>query len=149
LKKVSLKYNIFICCVAIACIAGCGVKGNPVRLMDVSGHVQVIRNMKADVAGNSVLLAWDMDTKGLKNNYVAIEKREWGRTGKKCKNCSGNYERIGNVLLNEEKKERNDYNNFVVSDKKVNRGKTYHYRLLLCNEMDVCSERAATEINFK
>ena len=66
----------------MTCMAGCGVKGNPVRLMDVSNHVQVIRNMKADVAGNAVLLEWDIDTKDLKNNYVAIEKREWSRSGK-------------------------------------------------------------------
>jgi hypothetical protein len=94
-------------------------------------------------------LEWDIDTKDLKNNYVAIEKREWGRSGKKCKNCSGNYERIGKVLLNEEKQERKNDSRFVFSDKKVNRGKTYHYRLLLCNELDVCSESATTEINFK
>jgi len=149
LKKVSLKYNIFIYCVAMTCMAGCGVKGNPVRLMDVSNHVQVIRNMKADVAGNAVLLEWDIDTKDLKNNYVAIEKREWSRSGKQCKNCSGSFERIGKVLLNEEKKERKNNSRFIFSDKKVTRGKTYHYRLLLCNELNVCSESAATEINFK
>lgn len=149
MKKVLVKYSILLCLIMFANIWGCGVKGNPVIFKNVSGNTQIVQNLKAVASDNSVLLKWDIDTNDFKNNYIAIEKSELSSAGNECKDCPRTYERIGQVSLNEKKQERTEYSSFVFSDKKVSRGKTYNYRLLFCDEFDVCSESAIAGINFK
>jgi hypothetical protein len=149
LKKVFVKYSVFACLMMFANISGCGVKGNPVILKNVPDNTQIVRNLKTAASDNSVLLEWDVYAKDLKKNYIAIEKSELSSAGNECKDCPRTYERIGQILLNEKKQESNEYSSFVFFDKKVSRGKTYNYRLLFCDEFDVCTETAITEINFK
>jgi hypothetical protein len=149
LKKVFVKHNISYYIIMVAIIWGCGVKGNPVVLKNVPDNTQIVRNLKAADSDNSVLLEWDVYAGDFKNNYIAIEKSELGSTLNECKDCPRTYERIGQILLNEKKRESKEYSRFDFSDKKVMRGKTYNYRLLFCDEFDVCSESAVTEINFK
>jgi hypothetical protein len=149
LKKVLVKYSVFACLIMFAIFLGCGVKGNPAILKNVPDNTQIVRNLKTVASDNSVLLKWDIYANDFKNNYIAIEKSELGSAGNECKDCPRTYERIGQVSLNEKKKDRTEYSSFVFFDKKVSRGKTYNYRLLFCDESDVCSESAIAEINFK
>jgi hypothetical protein len=147
LKRISVKFNICCCLIIIANFTGCGVKGNPVVLSKEPDDAMIIRNFKAASSNSAVELQWYCQGKDSKNNYIAVERSEVGSPGNECKSCSRTYERIGQVLLKEVKQENKKYISFT--DKKVTQGKTYNYRLLLCNEFNNCFENATTEINFK
>ena len=103
--------------------------------------------MKAVVSDNAVVLKWDFYGKDSKINYIAVEKSEVGSTGNECKDCPRTFARIGQITLKEIKQENKGYISFT--DKKVTQGKTYNYRLLLCDDFNNCLENAITEINFK
>jgi hypothetical protein len=127
---------------------GCGLKGNPVSLSAVSDHRQIVQNMKAVSSGHTVILKWDFYDKDTKINYIAIERSEVGSAGNECKNCPRTFERIGLVTVKGLRPENKEFNTFSFTDKKVVRGKTYNYRLMFCDDSNVCLDGAVTEINF-
>jgi hypothetical protein len=147
LKRISVKFSICACLIIIANFTGCGVKGNPVVLNKDPVDAMIIRNFKAASSNSAVELQWYCQDKNSKINYIAVEKSESGSSGNECKGCPRKYERIGQVLMKEVKQGNNEHISFL--DKKVTQGKTYNYRLLLCNEFNKCFENAATEIDFK
>ncbi len=150
MKKVSVNYKIILFFIPIAAVLACGLKGNPVMLKNVSGNEQqMVRNLKADASGDAVVLTWNVHADAWGNNYIAVERSEWGTRGNECKDCPRTYEGIGQISLNERQTAGKDPGRLVYLDKKVNRGKIYSYRLLFCNQADVCSESAVAEINFK
>ena len=147
MKRISVKFSICACLIIIANFTGCGVKGNPAVLNKEPDDAMIIRNFKAVSSNSAVELQWYCQGKDSKINYIAVEKSEVGSPGNECKGCPRTYERIGQVLLKEVKQEKKEYISFT--DKKITQGRTYNYRLLLCNEFNNCFENAATEIDFK
>jgi hypothetical protein len=104
--------------------------------------------MKAVSSGHAVILKWDFYDKDTKINYIAIERSEVGSAGNECKNCPRTFERIGLVTVKGIRPENKEFNTFSFTDKKVVRGKTYNYRLMFCDDSNVCLDGAVTEINF-
>lgn len=149
MKRVSIKYSIILFLLAFTNFIGCGVKGNPVILSSLSDNVRIVKNLKVLSTGNAVILNWDYYCKDSNINYIAIEKSESGSAGNECKDCPRKFERIGQVSVKEIKPENNEYRNLNFNDKEVVKGKTYNYRLLICDDFNVCRESSATEINFK
>jgi hypothetical protein len=149
LKRVPVKYNIFACLITLIIFTGCGLKGNPVSLSAVSDHRQIVQNMKAVSSDDAVILKWDFYDKDAKIRYIDIEKSEVGSAGNECKDCPRTFERLGQVPIKGIRLENKESNILSFTDKKVAKGKTYNYRLMLCDDSGVCLEGSATEINFK
>jgi hypothetical protein len=149
LKKVLVKYSIFVSLIIIVGFFGCGIKGNPVKATNVPYNVRIVQNLKATAFDNEVLLGGDVYSKDSKISYIAIEKSELESTVNECKDCPKTYERIGQISVKEIRKENKGYNNFSFTDKKVTHGKIYNYRLLVYDNFNTCFEKAVTEINFK
>jgi hypothetical protein len=147
LKRVSVKYSIFLCLIMFTNFTGCGVKGNPIILSTIPDNGRILQNLKATVSDNAVILEWDYYGKNSKNNYIALEKSEVGSAGNECKDCPRTFERIGQITLKEMKRENKGSDSFI--DKKVTKGKTYSYRLLFCDDFNICFENAIIEIIFK
>jgi hypothetical protein len=128
---------------------GCGLKGNPVSFSALSDHQQIVKKMKAVCIDDAVILKWDFYDKDVKINYIAIERSEAGSAGNECKDCPRTFERIGQLPVKVIKPENKESNILSFTDKKVVKGKTYNYRLMLCDDSGVCLEGAATEIYIK
>jgi len=149
LKRVSVKISIFACLMILINFTGCGIKGNPVIISNVPDYRQVVKNFRAVSSGDEVILKWDFYDRNFKINYVVVEKSEVGSAGNECKDCPRKFERIGQVPVNKMGRTNEEYNSFSFTDKKVIQGKTYNYRLMLCDNFDLCYESNTTEINFK
>jgi hypothetical protein len=128
---------------------GCGLKGNPVSLSAVSEQRSMAQNMKAVLSEDAVILKWDFYDKDARISYIDIEKSEVGSAGNECKDCPRTFERIAQVPVKGIRSENKESNILSFTDKKVVKGKTYNYRLMLCDDSSVCLEGAATEINIK
>lgn len=146
MKKVLVKYSIFAGMLLAFNLSGCGIKGNPVAVSTMSGNVRIVQNLKASASDNAVILEWDFRDKEYKRGYLAIEKSELGSAGNECRDCPRTYERLSRISLKDVKQQSTDYNNFT--DKKVTRGKTYYYRIMFCDDFNVCFENGITEINY-
>jgi hypothetical protein len=129
-------------------LTGCGLKGNPVPLSAVSYQQRIVQNMKAISSGEAVILKWDFYNTDVKIKYINIERSEVGSAGNECKDCPRTFERIGQIPVGRimENKESNIHS---FTDKKVVQGKTYNYRLMLCDNFNICLESSTAEINFK
>jgi hypothetical protein len=148
LKKVTVKYSIFICLITAFFFTGCGLKGNPVPLSVASDHRQIVQNVKAVSSGDAVILKWDFYDKDEKINYINVERSEFGSAGNECKNCPRTFENVGLVPVKEMRLEKKT-SSLSFTDKKIVQGKIYNYRLMLCDDSGVCLEGAVTEINLK
>lgn len=149
MKRISVKYSSLILLVLIANLTGCGVKGNPVVLSNITENMSIISNLKADSTDNVVILNWDYYSTNSRINHIAIEKSEWGSAGNECKECPRTFERIGQVSVKDAKKENKEYIKFSFPDHKVQKGKTYDYRLLICDIYNECRESSVIELNLK
>ena len=149
MKRVPVKYNIFACLITLIIFTGCGLKGNPVSLSAVSDHRQIVQNLKAVSSDDAVILKWNFYDKDAKIRYIDIEKSEVGSAGNECKDCPRTFERLGQVPIKGIRLENKESNIFSFTDKKVAKGKTYNYRLMLCDDSGLCLEGSAAEINFK
>jgi len=149
LKKVPVKYNIFACLMTLIIFTGCGLKGNPVSLSAVSEQRSIVQNMKAVLSEDAVILKWDFYDKDAKISYIDIEKSEVGSAGNECKDCPRTFERLGQVPIKGVRPENQESHTLSFIDKKVAKGKTYNYRLMLCDDSGVCLEGSVAEINCK
>ena len=147
MRRVPVKYSVIIFLIPVIIFTGCGIKGNPV--ISIRDNRQVMQNMKAVSTGDAVVLKWDFYDKDAKINYIVIEKSEVGSAGNECKNCPRKFERIDKISVKGVNPESEKADAFSYTDKKVVRGKIYNYRLILCDDSDICLEGATTEINFK
>ena len=149
MKRVPVQYNIFACLITLIIFTGCGLKGNPLSLSAVSEQRSIAQNMKAVLSEDAVILKWDFYDKDTRISYIDIEKSEVGSAGNECKDCPRTFERIAQVPVKGIRSENKESNILSFTDKKVVKGKTYNYRLMLCDDSSVCLEGAATEINIK
>ena len=148
MKRVAVKYSIFVCLLTLILFTGCGLKGNPVSLSAMSDHRQIVQNMKAVSSGDAVILKWDFYDKYVKVSYIAIDKSEVGSAGNECKNCPRTFEHVGLVPIKGMRPENKESNTLSFTDKKVVQGKIYNYRLMLCDDSGICLEGPTTEIKF-
>jgi len=148
LKRVAVKYSIFVCLMTLILFTGCGLKGNPVALSTVQDYRQIVQNMKAVSSGKAVILTWNFFNKDEKINYIAIEKSEFGSAGNECKDCPRTFERVGLVPIKGIRPENKELNTLSFTDKKVVQGKIYNYRLMLCDDSGICLEGSTTEVKF-
>ena len=149
MKRVPVQYNIFACLITLIIFTGCGLKGNPLSLSAVSEQRSIAQNMKAVLSEDAVILKWDFYDKDTRISYIDIEKSEVGSARNECKDCPRTFERIAQVPVKGIRSENKESNILSFTDKKVVKGKTYNYRLMLCDDSSVCLEGAATEINIK
>ncbi|OGP68429.1 MAG: hypothetical protein A2W27_11090 [Deltaproteobacteria bacterium RBG_16_44_11] len=149
MKKNPAKYSVFYCLILLIIVTGCGLKGNPIASTSVIDYKNLVKNMEASMLNDSVVLKWDFYNKDGIINYILIEKSEVGSAGNECKGCPRTYERIGKIFVKESAREDKKFKAFNFTDKKVERDKTYNYRLMLCDNDAFCSEASNTEINFK
>jgi hypothetical protein len=127
-------------------MTGCGLKGNPVPYTVLDDNKPVVRNLEIVQTENSTILKWNFQDKDRLIKYIGIERSEAGSPENECKDCPRTFERIGQITLNEAIPQDKELNYI---DKKVVKGKTYNYRLMLCEDNGNCSEGATVEINYK
>jgi hypothetical protein len=149
LKRVPVQYKILACLMPLILFAGCGLKGNPLSLSAVSEQRSITQNIKAILSEDAVILKWDFYDKDAKISYIDIEKSEVGSAGNECKDCPRTFERLGQIPIKGTKPENKESHTLSFTDKNVAKGKTYNYRIMLCDDYGVCLEGIATEINFK
>ncbi len=149
MRKNPVKYNVFYYLVLLVILTGCGLKGNPVVLTSVIDYKNLVKNMEVSMLNDSVVLRWDFCDKDGIINDIIVEKSEVGSAGNECKNCPRTYERLGRISVKESSGKDKNIQAFNFTDKKVEKGKIYNYRLMLCNADSSCTEASNTEINFK
>lgn len=149
MKRISVKISVFVCVLMLISFTGCGIKGNPVVKSRVPDSSQIVKNFKADFSGDEVVLKWDFVNKDSEISYIAIEKSEVGSAGNECRDCPRTFEQIAQMPVKEAGEKMKENNNFDFRDKKIIHGKIYNYRLMLCDESNICYESNSTEINFK
>jgi len=120
----------------------------------VPDHGQIVQNMEAVSSDNAVILKWDFYNIDPKITGIAIEKSEVGSAGNECKDCPRTFKRVGQVPVGPAKSlgedwQKKEYSSLSFKDIEVEQGKTYNYRLMLCDDSNVCLESSAAEINLK
>ncbi|KQC09814.1 MAG: hypothetical protein APR62_13175 [Smithella sp. SDB] len=149
MKRTFVKYSLLALLLVFANFTGCGVKGNPVVSSNVNVNVPIVKNFKADSTDNAIILNWDYYRKISGISYIAVEKSELGSAGNECKECPGTFKRIAKVLPENIRQNDEEYIKISLTDNKVMTGKTYDYRLLVCDDYNECREISATEIKLK
>jgi hypothetical protein len=143
------KQNKFLISLLLVLFAvGCGIKSDPVPLVSMIDYRQMISNVNASVQDNSVVMTWQLNDKrsAIKNIYV--ERSEVGGPGNECVGCPLNYERIGQKEIIPSLLKSAQIKNQSFTDTNVEQGKTYNYRLILCDDAGVCQEKSGAQIKF-
>ncbi|HDS05940.1 MAG TPA: hypothetical protein ENN95_02740, partial [Deltaproteobacteria bacterium] len=127
--------------------AGCGIKSNPVPLVSMVDYRQMISDVKASAADNSVVLTWQLNDKRSVIKNIYVERSEVGGQGNECAGCPLNYERIGQKEIIPSLLKSAQIKKQSFTDTNVEEGKTYNYRLMLCDDAGVCQEKSGAQIN--
>lgn len=138
MKRLSAGNKIILGVVMILLAAGCGLKSNPVPVMPATSQVPPQPQLAAVVDNDTVVLTWQNRTEN--DHYADIEKSELGTTGNICRDCPRTFTRVAQLLLK-------DNTRFI--DKSVEKGKSYTYRLGLCDAAGNCRQTSPVEINLK
>jgi len=146
LKKVSVKNKTLFGLALILLITGCGLKANPVSPTSAVFQKQGEQKLTVSADGNAVVLTWQFQNQAGMTSHMNIEKSQLGSAGNICKDCPRTFERIGQLQVLNVKNGKNEYR---FTDSLVEKGKTYSYRLKLCDEAGVCRESQTVEIDFK
>jgi hypothetical protein len=130
-------------------MTGCGLKGNPIPYTVLADNKPVVRNLEIVQTEDSTILKLNFQDKDRLIKYIGIERSEVGSPGNECKDCPRTFEKIGQITIAEtiQADKKQNVANYI--DKKVVKGKTYNYRLMLCEDNGNCSEGATVEINYK
>lgn len=143
------KQNKFLISLLLVLFAvGCGIKSDPVPLVSMIDYRQMISNVNVSVQDSSVVLTWQLNDKrsAIKNIYV--ERSEVGGPGNECVGCPLNYERIGQKEIIPSLLKSAQIKKQSFTDTNVEQGKTYNYRLILCDDSGVCQEKPGAQIKF-
>ena len=136
-----VKYNILSILFVILVCWGCGIKSNPVPLSKVSDKIRVVQNLRAFALDDAVTLKWDFLDNDFQKGYIAIDKCEISGTRNGSIGCSGKNNRIARISIKKE-------SIFSFTDKEVQKGKTYKYCLMFCDNFNRCFENDTTEISY-
>ncbi len=146
MKRGKSKKLIIITLVIILC--GCGIKSNPVPSVSMVDYRPLVVNILAAPQDDAVVLSWELsDKKGAIRN-IYIERSQPGTSGNECPGCPQTFERMGQLRIERLLLTREQLKQMSFTDKKVEKGKTYNYRLILCDEADVCQDKPAAQITF-
>ncbi len=143
------KQNRFLISLLLVLFAvGCGIKGDPVPFVSMVDYRQMISNVNASVQDNSVVLTWHLNDKrsAIKNIYV--ERSEVGGQGNECVGCPQKYDRIGQKEIIPSLLKSAQIKKQSFTDTSVEQGKTYNYRLILCDDAGVCQEKSGAQIKY-
>ncbi|MBN1473619.1 MAG: hypothetical protein JW914_03305 [Syntrophaceae bacterium] len=144
------KQNRFLIGLLLALfIIGCGIKGNPVPLVSMVDYCQMISDVKASAADNSVVLTWQLNDKRSAIKNIYFERSDVGGPVNECVGCPQKYERIGQKKIVPSLLKSAQIKKQSFTDTNVEQGKTYNYRLILCDDAGVCQEKSGAQINLK
>jgi len=133
---------------ALIILAGCGIKNNPVPSVSMVDYRPLVGNILAAPQDDAVVLSWELnDKKGAIRN-IYVERSQPGTSGNECPGCPQTFERMGQLRIERLLLTREQLKQMSFTDKKVEKGKTYNYRLILCDEADVCQDKPAAQITF-
>ena len=149
MKRTQGKNSLYICLALLVVISGCGLKANPVPITSIADYRLIIKNMQAIPSDEAVILKWNFQDIGGKINYINIEKSEVGSAGNECKECPRTYELISQMQIKGIILDNKVSRALSYTDKKVVKGKIYNYRLMLCDDADICLESSVVEVNYK
>jgi hypothetical protein len=143
LKINFVKDKLLFCLMMVICLTGCGLKANPVPSSFAILPVQNEKKMAVTISENTIVLTWRFqDPKG-DLRYMNIEKSRLGSAGNTCRDCPRTFERIGQLIV------KDDKNEYRFTDSNVEKGSVYSYRLKICSEIGVCRESQVVEIEYK
>lgn len=145
MKNVSRRVNLCLTVVMLAVLMSCGVKGNPVGSSPGETHSRAIGNLTVTSSGDHVVLTWTLRDEQSRIRSIGIERMEYAAEDAECRNCAEKFEGIGRLDAGTTGQARKSFE-FV--DKNVTHGKSYGYRLSLCDEFDECFNSAVTEVYF-
>ncbi|MRR15644.1 MAG: hypothetical protein EG826_04215 [Deltaproteobacteria bacterium] len=132
--------------VLIFLTVGCGLKANPVPQASEVAKAKYDPQLHLTAEEKAVVLAWQIRNVEGRISHFNIEKSELGSAGNTCRDCPRSFERIGQVSA---MRSGNGKEKFVFTDSQVDKGKTYNYRLGICDVSGVCDESQIVEIDFK
>lgn len=129
-------------------ITGCGLKGNPVPYPTLPEKIPSAKNMEALSENDAIILKWNFqDSAGL-ISYIGIDRSEAGSPGNECKDCPRTFIRIGQVSVKGTRPAEKELQALSFTDNKAVKGKTYTYRLMLCEDNGNCAEAETVEKIF-
>ncbi len=133
---------------AAVVLSGCGIKNNPVPSVSMVDYRPLVGNIMATPQEDGVLLSWELNDKKVAIRNIYIERSQPGAAGNECPGCPQTFERMGRLRVERLLLPREQLKKMSFTDKKVEKGKMYNYRLLLCDEADVCQDKPAAQITF-
>ena len=145
MKRRSAGNNIALAALCALLLAGCGLKANPVPPASVAAQREAVQALAVSAEGGAAVLKWRL-TSSDRVSYALIERSTLGTTGNICRDCPRTFEQIERLPADSAGEKSREYR---FSDSSVEKGKTYSYRLQLCDENGVCRESQAVEIDFK
>lgn len=129
---------------------GCGIKSNPVSIkQSATDYRMLIKNMEVVSSDDAVILKWNFQDVALVIDFIRIEKSEVGSAGNECKDCPRTFKNIFEIPVKGTIMDSRVSNPISYKDKEVVKGKTYNYRLILCDEEGVCQEVSKAEVNYQ
>jgi len=147
LKRIKTNLNLLFWTFLIIIIAACGLKGNPAPVSSAADYRQSVANIQAS-EDQGVILSWDFYDKKAAIKNIFVERSEIRTDGAECKDCPQDYVRIGESLLKTSLPGKEKISRYSFHDKKVTRGMTYNYRLLLCDKREICQEKYGAQISY-
>ena len=143
------KYKICVVLALVFVFFGCGVKNNPIPRTSMIDYRPMVDKIEAVSKDDAVVLSWELNDEDALIKNIYIERSEQGAAGNECPECPQKFERIGHLEISKPLlgKQKTKKQGFV--DTKVEKGKIYNYRLMLCDIAGVCQDKPATQVNFK
>ncbi|HOD64558.1 MAG TPA: hypothetical protein PKO04_09865 [Smithellaceae bacterium] len=126
-------------------LLGCGLKANPVAPASGAARGGTVQKPSVAAEGGAAVLSWRLSSSD-RVSYTIIERSTLGSAGNICRDCPRTFEPIDRLPADNAGEKSREYR-FV--DSSVGKGKTYSYRLQLCEETGVCRESQTVEIDFK
>ena len=145
MKKFLIKNSIGLAALCALLLLGCGLKANPVPSVSGAASNGAVQELAVSNEKGEAVLSWRLASSD-RVSYTLIERSTLGSTGNICRDCPRTFEPIDRLPADNDGEKSREYR-FV--DSSVGKGKTYSYRLQLCEETGVCRESQTVEIDFK